>query len=52
MEGTIGRWQWQLSTIKHYTETKLGKIIEVDGILFGWFMPYVNGDSRQVQSGG
>ena len=41
MEGAIGRWQAQLRTTKHYAEHKLGKKIEVSGVLFSWLIPYV-----------
>ena len=41
MENAVGRWQGQLRTIKHYVEKRLGRRIEVDGILFGWLIPYV-----------
>ena len=41
MENAVGRWQSQLRTIKHYTESRLGKRIEVDGVLFTWLIPYV-----------
>jgi hypothetical protein len=40
MERAIGVWQAQLRTIKHFTEEKLGKRIEVDGVLFSWLIPY------------
>ena len=40
-ENAVGRWQGQLRTIKHYVEKRLGRRIEVDGILFGWLIPYV-----------
>ena len=33
-------WQGQLRTIKHFTEERLGKRIEVDGALFSWLIPY------------
>ena len=41
MEGAIGRWQGHLRTMKQFREAKLGKRIEVDGIPFGWLIPYV-----------
>ena len=41
MENAVGRWQGQLRTINHYVEKRLGRRIEVDGILFGWLIPYV-----------
>ena len=41
MEAAIGVWQGQLRTIKHYTESKMKKRIEVDGVLFSWLIPYV-----------
>ena len=40
MEGAIGIWQGQLRTIKHFTEAKLKRRIEVDGVLFSWLIPY------------
>ena len=40
MEGAVRRWQEQLRTIKHYTEAKLGKRIEVDSPMFSWLIPY------------
>ena len=41
MEHAVGRWRGQLQTINHYVVKRLGRIIEVDGILFGWLIPYV-----------
>ena len=41
MENAIGRWQAQLRTTKHFAESKLGKRIEVGGVLFSWLIPYV-----------
>lgn len=40
MEASIGVWQGQLRTIKHYTEAEMKKIIEVDGVLFPWLIPF------------
>ena len=34
MEGAIGIWQGQIRTIKHFTEEKLKKRIEVDGVMY------------------
>ena len=34
MEGAIGIWQGQIRTIKHFTEEKLKRRIEVDGITY------------------
>ena len=42
MENAIKLWQEQLRTIKHYTESKLKKRIEVDGAIFSWLVPYVS----------
>ena len=41
MDNAFGRWQGHLRTIKHYVEKRRGGGIEVDGILFGWLVPYV-----------
>ena len=41
METTIRRWQEQLRAIKHFTEAKMKRRIEVDGVLFSWLIPYV-----------
>ena len=41
MENAIGRWQAQLRTTKHFAESKLGRRIEVGGVLFSWLIPYV-----------
>ena len=40
MENAIGVWQGQLRTIKHHAEAKLGRRIEVDGVLFSWLIPF------------
>ena len=40
MESAVGAWQGQLRTIKHFTEEKMGKRIEVDGVLFSWLLPF------------
>ena len=40
MEGAIGIWQGQVRTIKHYTEAKMKKRIEIDGVLFSWLVPF------------
>ena len=41
MENAVKIWQEQLRTIKHLVEHKLGKRIEVDGVIFSWLIPYV-----------
>ena len=41
MENAVKTWQEQLRTIKHHVEARLGKRIEVDGVLFSWLIPYV-----------
>ena len=40
MESAVGIWQGQLRTIKHYTEEKLKKIIEIDSVLCSWLIPF------------
>ena len=40
MEGAIGIWQGQIRTIKHFTEEKLKKRIEVDGVMYSWLVPF------------
>ena len=40
MESAIGIWQGQLRTIKHFTEEKLKKKIEVDSVLYSWSVPF------------
>ena len=40
MEAAIRVWQDQLRTIKHFTEARLGRRIEVDGALFSWLIPF------------
>ena len=40
MEGAVRIWQDQLRTLKHFTEARLGKRIEVDGALFSWLIPF------------
>ena len=40
MESAIGIWQGQLRTIKHYTEEKLKKKIEIDSVLYSWLVPF------------
>ena len=40
MESAVGIWQGQLRTIKHYTEEKLKRRIEVDSVLFSWLIPF------------
>ena len=51
MEGAVGRWQGQLRTIKHLTESKLGRIIEVGGVLFSWLITYVTGIMNKFKVG-
>ena len=41
MEGAIRIWQGQLRTIKHFTESKTKRRIEVDGVLLSWLIPFV-----------
>ena len=40
MEGAVGIWQGQVRTIKHYTESRLKKRIEIDSVLFSWLVPF------------
>ena len=42
MENAVKIWQEQLRTIKHYTEAKMGKEIEVDSVLFSWLVPFAS----------
>ena len=41
MENAIGIWQGQLRTIKHFTESKLKRRLEVNSVMFSWMIPYV-----------
>ena len=41
MESAVRIWQGQLRTIKHYTEERLKKRIELDSLLFSWLIPSV-----------
>ena len=40
MENAVKIWQEQLRTIKHFTESMLGKRIEVDSVLISWLIPF------------
>ena len=40
MENAIGVWQGQLRTIKHYTEAKMKRKMEIDSALFSWLVPF------------
>ena len=40
MEGAIGIWQGQVRTIKHFTESRLKRRIEIYGVLFSWLVPF------------
>ena len=39
-ESAVGIWQGPLRTIKHYTEEKMKKRIEVDSVSFSWLIPF------------
>ena len=41
MENSVKLWQEQLRTIKHDVESRFGRKIEVDSVLFSWLVPYV-----------
>ena len=40
MESAIGIWQGQVRTIKHYTEDRMKRRIEVGSVLYSWLVPF------------
>ena len=40
MENEVKIWQGQLRTIKHYVESRIGKVVELGSALFTWLIPF------------
>ena len=40
MENATNIWQGQLRTIKHYVESKIGRVVEPGSALFTWLIPF------------
>ena len=38
MESAVGMWQGQLRTIKHYTEERSKKRLEIDSVSLSWLI--------------
>ena len=51
MEGAVGIWQGQVRTIKHYTESQLGKRIQVDGVIYSWLVAFCADSMNKYKTG-
>ena len=51
IENAVKIWQEQLRTIKHDVESSFKKWIEVDSVLFNWFIPYITDTMNKYRVG-
>ena len=51
MESAIGIWQGQLRNIKHCTEEKLKKNIDIDRVLYSWLEPFCSDSMNKFHVG-